>query len=165
MSTSAAPVLTLALRYGAIFTAIVAVGGGVIAWLAGGTAGLAGALVGAALATVFLGLTTVSMLIAGRVTRGDPTNPVFFAIVLGALGVKFLLFLVFAIWLRGQSWLDPGAFAFTAIAAVIGSLAGDVLAFLRARVPYVSDISLPGEPTDEPTPRAAPPSGRGVSKP
>ena len=150
MTTSAAPVLTLALRYGAVITAIVAIGGGVIAWLSGGVLGLIGALVGAALAAVFLGLTTVSMLIAGRVTRGDSTNPVFFAIVLGALGVKFLLFLVFAIWLRGQSWLDPGAFAFTAIAAVVGSLAGDVMAFLRARVPYVSDVRLPGEPTENP---------------
>ena len=150
MSTSAAPVLTLALRYGAVITAVIAIGGGVIAWLSGGVPALIGALVGAALAAVFLGLTTVSMLIAGRVTRGDSANPVFFAIVLGALGVKFVLFLVFAIWLRGQTWLDPGAFAFTAIAAVIGSLVGDVVAFLRARVPYVSDVKLPGEPTDIP---------------
>lgn len=150
MTQSAAPVLTLALRYGAIATAIVAIGGGLIAWLAGGVPGLIGALVGAALAAVFLGLTTVSMLVAGRVTRGDSTNPVFFAIVLGALGLKFLLFLVFAIWLRGQTWLDPGAFAFTAIAAVIGSLAADVIAFLRARVPYVSDVRLPGDPPEKP---------------
>ena len=150
MTQSAAPVLTLALRYGASATAIVAIAGGVIAWLVGGMPALIGALVGAALAAVFLGLTTVSMLIAGRVTRGDSANPVFFAIVLGTLGVKFLLFLVFAIWLRGQTWLDPGAFAFTAIAAVFGSLAGDVLAFLRARVPYVSDVRLPGEPDRNP---------------
>ena len=150
MTQSSAPVLTLALRYGAVATAIVAIGGGVIAWLAGGVPGLVGALVGAGLAAVFLGLTTVSMLVAGRVTRGDSANPVFFAIVLGAVGVKFLLFLVFAIWLRGQTWLDPRAFAFTAIAAVIASLAGDVLAFLRARVPYVSDVRLPGEPDRNP---------------
>ena len=150
MTQSSAPVLTLALRYGAVFTGVVAVAGGLIAWLTGGVPGLIGALVGAALAAVFLGLTTVSMLVAGRVTRGDSANPVFFAIVLGAVGVKFLLFLVFAIWLRGQDWLDPGAFAFTAIAAVIASLAGDVLAFLRARVPYVSDVRLPGEPDRNP---------------
>lgn len=147
MTQSAAPVFTLALRYGAVITAVIAIAAGIIAWFVGGMPALIGALVGAALAAVFLGLTTVSMLIAGRATRGDATNPIFFAIVLGAMGVKFLLFLVFAIWLRGQTWLDPGAFAFTAIAAVIGSLAGDVLAFLRARVPYVSDVRLPGEPT------------------
>ncbi|MEQ1738232.1 MAG: hypothetical protein ABL886_17750 [Rhodoglobus sp.] len=150
MTQSAAPVFTLALRYGAVITVAIAVAAGVIAWFTGGAPALIGALVGAGLAAVFLGLTTVSMLIAGRATRGDATNPIFFAIVLGAMGVKFVLFLVFAIWLRGQTWLDPGAFAFTAIAAVIGSLTGDVLAFLRARVPYVSDVRLPGEPTDKP---------------
>ncbi len=142
---SVAPVMKLALRYGALVAGIVGVGGGIIGWLVAGVPGLFGALVGTALAAVFLGLTTVSMLIAGRATRGDATNPVFFAIVLGALGVKLVLFLVFALWLRGQTWLAPGVFAFTAIAAVIGSLIGDAVAFARARVPYVSDVQLPGE--------------------
>jgi hypothetical protein len=145
MATSVTPIFRLALRYGAVVAVVVAIGGGVIGWLVAGGPGLAGALVGAGLAAVFLGLTTVSMLIAGRVTKGDAANPLFFAVVLGALGVKFLLFLAFAIWLRGQTWLDPGVFAFTAIAAVVGSLVGDAIAFSRARVPYVSDVKLPGE--------------------
>ena len=148
--TSGAPVFRLALRYGAVVAIAVAIAGSVIGWLVSGPPGLFGALVGAGLAAVFLGLTTLSMLIAGRVTKGDPTNPLFFAVVLGTLGVKFLLFLVLAIWLRGQAWIDPGVFAVTAIAAVIGSLIGDALAFSRARVPYVSDVRLPGEPTDNP---------------
>jgi hypothetical protein len=143
---SVAPILKLALRYGALVAGVVAVVGGVVGYLVTGMPGLLGALVGAALAAVFLGLTTVSVLVAGRVTRGDVTNPVFFAIVLGAVGVKLVLFLVLAIWLRGQVWMDPAAFAFTAIAAVIGSLVGDAVAFSRARVPYVSDVRLPGEP-------------------
>ena len=60
-----------------------------------------------------------------------------------------MLFLVFMLWLRGQTWLDPAVFALTAIAAVIGSLIGDVVAFTRARVPYVSDVRLPGEDSPE----------------
>ena len=147
---SFAPIMKLALLYGALAAGVVGVAGGVIGWLVAGGPGLIGALIGTALAAVFLGLTTVSMLVAGRVTRGDPTNPLFFAVVLGTLGVKLVLFLVFAIWLRGQTWLDPGVFAFTAIAAVIGSLIGDAVAFSRARVPYVSDVQLPGEPTRKP---------------
>jgi len=145
--SSVAPVFTRALRNGAIVAAVVAVAGGVIGWLVAGTPGLLGALVGAGLAAVFLGLTTASMLIAGRITEGDATNPLFFAIVLGTVGVKLVLFLVLAIWLRGQAWMDPAAFALTSIAAVIGSLFGDVLAFVRTRVPYVSDVELPDEPT------------------
>jgi hypothetical protein len=148
--TSGAPVYRLALRNGAVVAVVVAIAGSVIGWLVAGQPGLVGALVGAGLAAVFLGLTTISMLIAGRVTKGDPTNPLFFAVVLGTLGVKFLLFLVLAIWLRGQTWIDPGVFAVTAIAAVIGSLIGDALAFSRARVPYVSDVRLPGEPDRNP---------------
>ena len=142
---SVAPILKLALRYGAVVAGVVAIGGGVLGYLVAGMPGLLGALVGAGLAAVFLGLTTISVLVAGRVTRGDATNPIFFAIVLGAVGLKLVLFLVLVLWLRGQAWMDPGAFAFTAIAAVIGSLIGDAIAFSRARVPYVSDVRLPGE--------------------
>ncbi len=142
---STRPVFVLALKYGAIVALVVGVAASIIGWLVSGGPGLAGALLGTGLAAVFLGLTTLSMLIAGRVTKGDATNPLFFAVVLGTLGVKFLLFLIFAIWLRGQTWLDPGVFAFTAIAAVIGSLIADAIAFSRARVPYVSDVKLPGE--------------------
>jgi len=139
--------MTLALKYGAVVAVVVAVTAGVIAYLVAGVPGLLGALVGAGLSAVFLGLTTVSMLVAGRVTRGDSTNPLFYAIVLGVVGVKLVLFLVLALWLRGQAWMDPAAFAITAIAAVIGSPIADAVAFSRARVPYVSDVALPGEGT------------------
>jgi hypothetical protein len=142
---SVAPILKLALKYGALVAVAAAVVGGLLGYLVAGMPGLLGALVGAGLAAVFLGLTTLSVLVAGRVTRGDPANPIFFAIVLGAVGLKLVLFLVLALWLRGQAWMDPGAFAFTAIAAVIGSLIGDAVAFARARVPYVTDVRLPGE--------------------
>lgn len=145
MASSVTPIFTLALKYGAVVAAVVAVGGAVIGWLVAGMPGLVGALVGAGLAAVFLGLTTLSMLVAQRVTKSDPSNPLFFAVVLGTVGVKLLLFLVFAIWLRGQTWLHPGVFALTAITAVIGSLIGDAIAFSRARVPYVTDVKLPGE--------------------
>jgi hypothetical protein len=144
------PILTRALRYGAFVAAAVAVVGGLIGFLVSGIPGLVGALVGAGLSAVFLGLTAISILVGGRAARGDGTSPVFFAVVLGVLGLKLVLFLVFALWLRGQTFLDPRVFAFTAIVAVIGSLVGDLLAFSRARVPYVSDAKLPGE--DGPNP-------------
>ncbi|CAN5443295.1 hypothetical protein BH09ACT4_BH09ACT4_23050 [soil metagenome] len=142
---SFAPIMTKALKYGAVVAASVAVLASAIGFLVSGVPGVMGALVGAGLAAVFLGLTTVSMLVASRVTRGDSTNPIFYAIVLGTVGVKLVLFLVLAIWLRGQTWMDPAVFAFTTIAAVIGSLIADALALSRARVPYVSDVTLPGE--------------------
>jgi hypothetical protein len=54
------------------------------------------------------------------------------------------------IWLRGQTWLDLGVFAFTTIAAVIGSLIADGIALARTRVPYVGDVRLPGDQAPKP---------------
>jgi hypothetical protein len=147
---SVTPILTKSLLYGGIVAAVVAVVAGTIGQLVSGTPGLVGGLVGAGLSAVFLGLTAVSMLIAGRASRGDGTSVVYFAVVLGALGLKFVLFIVVALWLRGQTWIDPRVFAVAAIIAVLGSLVGDLVAFARARVPYVSDVHLPGEPEPKP---------------
>jgi len=139
------PILTKALIYGAIVAvAVTAVAAG-IGYAVAGTPGLLGALVGGALSAVFLAITSVSMLVAQRITRDDPSSPVFFGVVVGVLGVKLMLFLVVILWLRGQDWLDLGVFAFTSIATVVGSLIADAVAFTRARVPYVGDVKLPGE--------------------
>jgi hypothetical protein len=144
------PILTRALRYGGIFALAVAVVAGVIGLLVAGVPGLVGGLLGAVMAAVFLGLTAGSMLFAGRLTKGDPGSPLFFGIVLGVWLLKLILFVVVAILLRGQSWLNPLVFFAAVIVAVMGSLILDVVAFYRARVPYVSDVTLPGEmgPTD-----------------
>jgi hypothetical protein len=142
---SITPVLSRALRYGGIWALIVAVGAGLIGLAVAGIPGLIGGLLGAVLAGVFLGMTAGSMLIAGRVTKGDLGSPVFFAIVLGVWFVKLVVFLVVTIVLRGDTWLSPAVFGFAVIAAVVGSLATDVIAYVRARVPYVSDVALPGE--------------------
>lgn len=138
------PILTRALRDGVILAAAIAVVAAVVGWLLAGPAGLAGGLLGAAMSAVFLGLTALSMLIAGRVTAGDPGSPVFFGIVLGAWLAKLLAFVGLAIWLRGQTWLDPVVFFVTVVVVVVGSLVVDLVAFARARVPYVSDVALPG---------------------
>jgi hypothetical protein len=142
---SANPVLLLSLKYGSIVAALVAVLSGVIGFLVSGVPGLVGALIGTALSAVFLGLTALSMLLAGRVSKGDPLHPAYFGVVIGTMPVKLILFVALALWLRGQDWLDVGVLAVAAIANVLGSLIADFLAFSRARVPYVSDVRLPGE--------------------
>jgi hypothetical protein len=141
---SSAPLFVRVLRYGGLFAGAVAVVGGLIGLLVGGVPGLVAGLLGAVLAAIFLGLTAVSILVAGRVTAGDPGSPVFFGIVLGAWFLKLLVFLGVVIWLRTQTWLNPWVFFFTVIVAVIGSLLLDVVAFQRTRTPYV-DVELPGE--------------------
>ena len=139
---SVAPLLTRSLRYGAVVAVAAAVLGGGSGWLVAGAPGLAGGLLGAALSAAFLGLTAVSILVAGRATKGDLTSPGFFGIVLGIWTLKLILFFVLSLWLRTQDWLDPAVFGLTAIGAVLGSLVADAIAFQRSRVPL--DVALPG---------------------
>jgi hypothetical protein len=142
---SVTPLLTRSLRYGGIVALVVALLGGGIGWLVAAGPGLAGGLLGAALAAVFLGLTAASILVAGRVTKGDLTSPGFFGILMGVWMLKLVLFFVLSLWLRTQDWIDPGAFGLTAIGAVLGLLVADVVAFQRSRVPL--DVALPGSET------------------
>lgn len=142
---SVTPILTRALRYGGLLALAVAVVAGTIGIFVAGVPGLLGGLFGALLAAVFLGLTAGSMLFAGRIAKGDGTSPTFFAIVLGVWVLKLVVFVIAAILLGRVGWVDPYVFFFSVIAAVIGSLVADMVAFLRARVPYVSDVVLPGE--------------------
>jgi hypothetical protein len=140
-----APLMTRALLYGGIVAVAVAVVAGTIGGVTSGLPGVLGGLFGAALSAVFLGLTTVSMLVAGRVTRGDASNPVFFAIVLGVWFLKLVAFVVAAIFIRAWDVVDPVVFFWAVIIAVVGSLAADIVALVRTRIPYVSDIELPGD--------------------
>ena len=144
------PVLTLALRYGVIFAVAVAIVAGSIGFLVAGTPGLIGGLLGAALAAIFLGLTAASFLIAGRVTKGDSTSPIFFGIVIGVWLLKLIVFIVVEVLLRGQPWFNALVFFGSVVVVVIGSLVLDAVAMYRARVPYV-DVSLPGESGSKPS--------------
>ena len=136
--------MLLALRYGAILTAAMLLVGGVIGFLVGGVPGLLGALIGAGLTAILMGLTAASFLLAIRVTKGDALHPGFYGIVLGASAVKIVAFLVVMLALRGVPFIDPRVMYVAVIVAVAGSLVVDVVAFARARVPYVSDVELPG---------------------
>ncbi len=136
-------VLRLAVRYGAIFTAAMLLLGGGVGLLVAGLPGLAGALIGAGLTAVLMALSAASFLLAVRVTKGDPLNPLFYAIVLGASALKIGAFLVIMLTLRDAPFLDPRVMYVSVIVAVAGSLVVDAIAFARARVPYV-DVQLPG---------------------
>ena len=68
----------------------------------------------------------------------------FFALVLGAWLLKFVVFLVLVFTLREASFVDPVVLFVTLVIAVLGGLVTDLVAVSRGRVPYVSDITLPG---------------------
>ncbi len=136
--------MTLALRYGAILAVAMLLVGGLIGFLVADLPGLVGALIGAGLTAVLMALTAGSFLLAVRVTKGDPLHPGFYGIVLGASAIKIVAFLVIMITLRGVPFIDARVMYVAVIVAVAGSLVVDALAFARARVPYVSNVELPG---------------------
>jgi hypothetical protein len=136
------PVLSRALLYGAILAVAIAAVGGVLGFLYAGTEGLISAIIGAGITALFMALTALSIVIAQRLTKDDPNVTLFFGVILGVWLLKFVVFIVIVIILRGQPFLEPMVFFLAVLAAVIGSLVVDMLAFLRSRVPYVA-VELP----------------------
>ncbi len=140
------PILRNALRYGALLALVIAVVGSIIGFLVAGVPGLVSALLGALLTMVFMGLTAASVLIAGRATRSNPQSLAFYGIIMGVWVLKFIVFIVVILSIRGQAFVAPYVFFVSMLVAVIGSLVVDCVAYVRSRVPY-TDAVLPGSGT------------------
>jgi hypothetical protein len=165
-TVSSTPVLRTTLLWSAVATAVLAIAGAVVGYLVGGQDGLWSALIAILLAAVFLGFTAASILIANR-WYGDPLYvPIFFGSVMGAWVLKFVIFIVVLLALRGQPWLNAGVFLIALVVSVVVSLVIDVVVMLRMRVPHASDVTLPtaadlGEesPPDQPSGDESAPRG------
>ena len=133
-------VMRRALVGGGLLAIAVAVVGGPIGFAVAGGPGLLGALLGALMAFVFLGATAGSILLANRSAGSEGYPAVFFGIVMGSFVLKLVVFLVLAVVLRDQTWLDAKVLFTTLVIGIIGSLVVDVLVVSRTRVPAVSDL-------------------------
>lgn len=142
---TARPIFVRILQLGGILALAIAVVGGLVGFLVDGQRGLVSALIGTAMAIIFTGLTAASILVANRFSGREFFTVVFFAVVMGAWLVKFVIFLVLVFVLRDQDWVNPTVLFFCIIAGVLGSLVVDVVVVARSRLGYVSDVSLPGE--------------------
>lgn len=140
---SAVPVLKKILVWGGMLAAVVVVGGSIVGYLVAGWTGVTSALIGTAMAVVFLAITAFSIVIASRFGVGA-----FFGIVMGAWLLKFVLFLVLIFLLKDQPWIQPAILFLCVVVAVVGTLVVDVVVIAKSRMPYVSDIVLPGENRD-----------------
>lgn len=148
-SVSSTPILRTTLVWSAAVTAALAVTGAIIGYAVAGMPGLWSALVGVLVAALFLAITGASILIANRWYGDDLYVPLFFGIVLGGWLLKFVVFLVVLVVLRGQEWVEPTVFFVALVASVLASLAIDVVVMLRMRVPHASDVELPTEPSED----------------
>lgn len=140
---SSQPVLLRALKWGAIATAVLLIVCGGIGWWIAGAPGLVGGVLGAAFAGVFLGLTIGSIAFANRFIGSELYVPLFFGIVVGGWVLKFVAFIVAAVLLRDQPWLEPKILFFSLVAGVIVSLTVDAFIMTKSRLLYASDARLP----------------------
>ena len=136
------------LKWGGLVTAVLIIVGGLIGYLVGGVHGMWSALAGVLLSAVFLAITALSILIANRWYGDDLYVPIFFGIVLGGWILKFVVFLIILFVIRDQPWLNGLIFYLGLVASILGGLAVDVIAMLRIRMPYLSDLTLPSEQED-----------------
>jgi hypothetical protein len=60
--------------------------------------------------------------------------------VMGSFVLKLIVFLVLAVLLRDQPWVDAKVLFLTLIVGIIGSLVVDVLVVSRTRTSTVSDL-------------------------
>lgn len=140
---TAATILRRVLAYGGLLAAAIAIVGGIVGYVAVGPRGLVSALIGTGMAFVFLAVTAGSILLANRTSKADVLSPAFFGIVLGGWLLKFVVFLVLVFVLKDQPWIDNTVLFLSIVAGVVGSLVVDLLVVAKARMPYVSDISMP----------------------
>jgi hypothetical protein len=138
-----------ALLVGIAVTSIIAIVASTAGALVSELPGMLGALVGAGLGFALLGLTPLSIIWGFRLGKGDVLSPGFFGAVLGTWLVKFVVFLAGVFWLGDQEWLDRTVLFLTIVASVLGSLVTDLVVVAKSRMPYVSDISLPGDTTKD----------------
>lgn len=134
-----------AVYVGAAVTTIIVIAAATWGALRSELDGMLGALVGGALGYVLLGLTPLSIIWGFKLGKGDMLSPGFFGAVLGTWLVKFVAFLALVFWLGDQAWLDQVVLFVTIVAAIVAGLVTDLVVIAKARIPYVSDVKLPGE--------------------
>ena len=119
-------------KYSLILVAAIAVLGGAAGFFLSGTNGLISALIGAAIAFVFSILTILSVFVGSKMDIAG-----FYAIVLGGWLLKIVIFGIVLVALRGAEFIDGPLLFTTVVVTVIGTLAVDSYAVLRARIPAV----------------------------
>ena len=138
---SAATVLRKALSLGATVAAAIAAVAAVVGFLVAGGPGLLSGLIGSAFALLLLGVTAASLLVAGRL-QGLGTNAFFTALLAGWL-VKFVVFLVAMLSLRGQPWVVPHVLFAAIVTTVLASLVVDAMVVTSATPAPPRDVAIP----------------------
>jgi ATP synthase protein I len=119
-------------RHAVIISAVVAVIALVVALVVRGGPGVIGALVGAVIAA---GLGWLGTWVMARTARASPAGVMIGAMT--AFGAKILFMLVFLLLFQGTTLFDNRSFALTMLAVTVGWIIGEVVGFVRTRIPAV----------------------------
>jgi ATP synthase protein I len=119
-------------RNAVVITAIVTVLALVVGFVVRGVPGLVGALVGAAIAA---GLGWLGTWVMTRTARATPAGVMIGAMT--AFGAKLLFMLVFLLLFQGTTLFDNRSFAFSMLAVTAAWILGEVVGFVRTRIPSV----------------------------
>ncbi|MEB4615634.1 3-oxoacyl-ACP reductase [Leucobacter sp. M11] len=138
---SSQPMLMRGVRWGIIATVAAMIVFAVIGFLVSDSRGLLGGLIGAAIGGAMLLATVGSIAFGNRFVRHPMYLQVFMGIVLGTWVLKLVGFVVAALLLRDQPWLDPKILFISLVATILVSIIIDVVIVAKARVPY--DTELP----------------------
>lgn len=134
-----AQVMQRAMRWNFVAAGIVGVAGAVVGGLVAGWIGVISGLIGGAIVEALTGITAASVSIAARRVTGPEHAVVFIGLVAGGWFLKLVVFIVLAITLSGQTWIQPTVLFLTIIAAIVVTLVIEVLIVARSRVLYVPD--------------------------
>ncbi|GAA1322937.1 3-oxoacyl-ACP reductase [Leucobacter albus] len=138
---SSQPMLLRGVRWGIVVTVASMIVFAVIGYFVSGSTGLVGGLLGAAIGGILLLVTVGSIAFANRFVASPVYLQIFMGIVMGAWVLKLIGFVVAALLLRDQPWLDPTLMFIALVATVIASIIIDVIIVAKARVPY--GVELP----------------------
>lgn len=136
-STTTTAILRKAVIYALIVALVIGVVGGLVGYAVAGMDGLLSALVGTAVAVIFAVITAISIMVAVK----KPIT-VFFGIVLGAWLAKIIVFIALLALVTSLDFVQPVVLFLSMVAAIVGTLAVDVIVVLTARQGYVDPAVL-----------------------
>ncbi len=137
---SSQPMLLRGVRWGIIATVASMLVFAAVGFLVSGTNGLVGGLIGAAIGGALLLATVGSIAFANRFVQSPVYLQIFMGIVMGTWVLKLIAFVVAALLLRDQPWLDPKMLFIALVATVIVSIVIDTVIVAKARVPYSANL-------------------------
>lgn len=140
---SSVPIMRTVLRWSLYLTIAVAVVGGLVGWFVASWAGVWSAVIAAGVVLMFTAVTAISIIFAARMP-----STYFMGVILGAWLLKLVAFIGVLAVVRAFEFTHDWMLWSTMLVALVGALTIDVVAVLRSRQPYVSDVELPGRSED-----------------